>query len=59
MRGDPGLFCYAGKAHSWAEDGKALLISYCVNTWDFRRLFRDETVYRPRFFVLPLAWLDK
>jgi hypothetical protein len=49
MRKDKGVFCYAAKAHPWAAAEKGLLISYCVNAWEFGRLFRDETVYRPRF----------
>ena len=49
MAKDKGVFCYAAKAHSWAANGNELLISYCVNTWEFARLFRDDTVYRPRF----------
>jgi hypothetical protein len=48
MAKDKGIFTYAGKAHSWASADN-LLVSYCTNTWDFGRLFRDETVYRPRF----------
>lgn len=46
---DKGVFCYAAKAHPWATTGNDLVISYCVNAWEFGRLFRDETVYRPRF----------
>ncbi|HTU21559.1 MAG TPA: DUF4185 domain-containing protein [Gemmataceae bacterium] len=46
---DRGLFCYGAKAHSWAVKDKQVLISYCVNTWEFARLFRDEKLYRPRF----------
>lgn len=49
MAKDKGLFSYAGKAHPWACSANELLISYCVNTWEFARLFRDATVYRPKF----------
>jgi hypothetical protein len=49
MAGDKGVFTYAGKAHAWASGNQELLVSYCVNTWDFGRLFRDEKVYRPQF----------
>ena len=31
-----------------------LLVSYCVNTWEFARLFRDDAVYRPRFVRVKL-----
>jgi hypothetical protein len=49
MAGDRGVFCYAAKAHSWAAKDNELLISYCANTWEFARLFREEKVYRPKF----------
>ena len=49
MSRDKGVFSYAAKAHPWAVDGHELLISYCMNTWDFARLFADNAVYRPQF----------
>ncbi len=49
MGKDKGVFSYAAKAHPWAAKGNELLISYCVNTWEFARLFRDEAEYRPKF----------
>lgn len=49
MAKDKGVFSYAGKAHPWASSADELLVSYCVNTWEFARLFRDEKVYRPKF----------
>jgi hypothetical protein len=55
MARDKGVFCYAAKAHPWAATGKELVISYCVNAWQFARLFRDETVYRPRFVRVELG----
>jgi hypothetical protein len=55
MAKDKGVFSYAGKAHAWASTGDELLISYCVNTHDFGQLFRDETVYRPKFVRVKLA----
>jgi hypothetical protein len=54
MAKDKGVFSYAGKAHAWAATGNELQISYCVNTWDFGRLFRDEAVYRPKFVRVQL-----
>ncbi len=53
MAKDKGVFCYAGKAHPWAA-GEGLLVSYCVNTWEFARLFREDTVYRPKFVRVKL-----
>lgn len=55
MAGDKGVFCYAAKAHGWAVKGDELLISYCVNTWEFARLFRDAKVYRPKFVRVKLT----
>lgn len=49
MSRDRELFCYSAKAHAWAATGNELLISYCVNSWRFSRLFDDSTVYRPQF----------
>jgi len=54
MAKDKGVFCYSAKAHAWAASGDELIVSYCVNAWDFGRLFRDEKVYRPRFVRVTL-----
>jgi hypothetical protein len=54
MKKDKGVFSYAAKAHPWASGDGQLLVSYCVNTWDFWRLFRDESVYRPKFVRVKL-----
>jgi Domain of unknown function (DUF4185) len=54
MAKDKGVFSYAAKAHAWASKDNELLISYCVNTWEFARLFRDEAVYRPKFVRVQL-----
>jgi hypothetical protein len=54
MGKDKGVFSYAGKAHPWAAKDE-LLISYCVNTWEFARLFREEGVYRPLFVRVRLG----
>jgi hypothetical protein len=54
MAKDKGVFCYAAKAHAWAATEDELLVSYCVNAWEFARLFRDEKVYRPKFVRVQL-----
>lgn len=62
MAKDKGVFSYAAKAHPWAvpphpqdtSRGSELLISYCVNTWEFARLFKDAAVYRPKFVRVKL-----
>lgn len=55
MGKDKGLFTYEGKFHLWASTENELLISYCVNAWDFARLMRDEAVYRPKFVRVKLG----
>jgi hypothetical protein len=57
--GDKGLFSYGAKAHPWAAAGDELLISYCVNAWDFGRLLRDASVYRPRFVRVKLRQRER
>jgi hypothetical protein len=54
MKDDRAVFSYSAKAHAWAAGKDELLISYCVNTWEFSRLFSDETVYRPKFVRVKL-----
>ncbi len=55
MAKDKGVFSYAAKAHPWATNGNELLISYCVNTWDFWAVFKDDSVYRPKFVRVTLG----
>jgi hypothetical protein len=54
------VFTYNAKAHpELSKDGR-LLISYNVNTTDFKRLFSNADIYRPRFFWWTppdLGWL--
>lgn len=59
MTRDKGVFCYAAKAHSWAAADEEMLVSYCVNTWEFARLFREEKVYRPKFVRVKLKLAEK
>lgn len=54
MARDKGVFCYAAKAHPWAAKDDELLVSYCVNAWEFARLFREEKLYRPQFVSVKL-----
>lgn len=49
MAADKGVFSYAAKAHAWAAGADELVVSYCANSWDFARLFKEEKVYRPKF----------
>ncbi len=54
MQHDKGVFSYAAKAHPWAAGKKELVISYCVNSWEFARLFQEDAVYRPKFVRVKL-----
>jgi hypothetical protein len=54
VRNDKGVFAYAAKAHAWAAGENELVVSYCVNAWEFGRLFSDEKVYRPKFVRVEL-----
>jgi hypothetical protein len=45
---------YAAKAHPWAAIDEGMLLSYCVNAWEFAQLFRDAEVYRPKFVRVKL-----
>ena len=55
MHADKGLMTYAGKAHAWAAGTNELVVSYCVNPWQFGRLFEDEKLYRPKFVRVKLG----
>lgn len=59
MKTDRKLFTYSAKSHPWFEGNGEVLISYCVNSWDFGRLFQDEKVYRPRFIKAKLEFPPK
>jgi len=54
MSKDKSVFSYSAKAHAWAAGENELLISYCVNGWEFARLFKDDDVYRPKFIRVKL-----
>jgi hypothetical protein len=49
---DPSYFCYAAKAHPELEGpGRVLVVTYCCNTSDWKKLFEDRRIYRPRVLV--------
>jgi hypothetical protein len=50
----PNAYPYNAKAHPHLSTGDTLLISYNVNTLDFRDHFRFADIYRPRFIRVPL-----
>jgi hypothetical protein len=37
------------------RDRRGLPLSYCVNAWEFARLFRDAEAYRPKFVRVKLT----
>ena len=51
---DKRLMTYAAKGHAHLSRPGELLVSYCVNSSDFGQIFRDSSLYRPRFVRIPL-----
>ena len=50
---------YNAMAHpQYSKDGK-LLVSYCLNTFDQNDLWKDATIYRPRFIYVPYTLILK
>ena len=54
MKADRKLFSYAGKAHPQLSGENELVVSYCVNSFDFARVVNDPTLYWPRFVRVTL-----
>jgi hypothetical protein len=54
---DDRLITYAAKGHGHLSRPGALLVSYVVNSTDFGQIFRDATLYRPRFVRVGLEAL--
>jgi hypothetical protein len=48
------VFCYSAKAHHFNES-KEMLVSYCVNGWNFSTSIEDQSVYRPQFILVKLS----
>ena len=48
------VFCYSAKAHHFNESN-GLLVSYCVNGWNFSTSIEDQSVYRPQFIRVKLS----
>jgi hypothetical protein len=51
---DDRLITYAAKGHAHLSAPGELLVTYVVNSTDFGQIFRDATLYRPRFVRVPL-----
>jgi hypothetical protein len=56
---EPGLLTYAAKGHAALSREGELLVSYVINSSDFGRVFRDASLYRPRFVRVPLEMLPE
>lgn len=50
---DPSNFCYSAKAHPAFSGNGCLVVSYCVNSFDFWKTAADARIYRPRFIQVP------
>ena len=48
-------FTYAAEGHLQLSRPGELLISYVVNSHDFRAMFQDATIYRPRFISMAVS----
>lgn len=56
---DSTVFTYNAMAHpQYGTDGK-LLVSYCVNAKNIPDLYSDASIYKPRFFWVPMDVLLK
>ncbi len=54
---DERLLTYAAKGHAHLSREGELLVSYAINSTDFGQIFRDSSLYRPRFVRVPTAAL--
>jgi hypothetical protein len=52
---DKKLFAYAAKAHPSLSSGNDVVVSYCVNSFDFWQVAREADLYWPRFVRVQLA----
>lgn len=55
--GTKGTQVYAYNAHEHPEwrRGNTVLVSYNVNSFDSDELYRDASIYRPRFVRIPVS----
>lgn len=56
---DERLLVYAAKGHADLSRPGELLVSYVINSTDFGQIFRDASLYRPRFVRVPLEMLPE
>jgi len=55
MREDKKVFSYAAKAHPSLAGPDELVVSYVVNAFDFWSVFKDASLYWPRFIRVKIA----
>ncbi|WP_154674250.1 DUF4185 domain-containing protein [Nakamurella lactea] len=53
--GDPNVFAYNAHEHPELRRGNSIYLTYNVNTLDNPSLYRDASIYRPRFVKVDLA----
>ncbi len=58
VKGSKTLFAYAAKGHAPLSEPGSLLISYIVNSNDFKELVNNASIYRPRFVAAPLKAVE-
>jgi hypothetical protein len=52
---DKKIFSYAAKAHPHLSSGREVVVSYCVNSFDFWQVAREADLYWPRFVRIQLG----
>jgi len=53
---DSTYFCYGAKSHpELAQGPDEVVVTYCCNSTDFAKLFKDRRIYLPRF-VIAVVW---
>jgi hypothetical protein len=54
MKENRKVFCYAAKAHPHLAGENELVITYCVNAFEFAPVINDATLYWPQFVRVKL-----
>ncbi len=49
MKANKKVFCYAAKAHPHLAGDRELVLTYCVNAFEFGVVINDATLYWPNF----------
>jgi len=54
---DSTLFTYNAMAHPQYISDNKLLVSYCVNAKNTSDLYKDASIYKPRFIRIPMEYM--